>query len=245
MSKRKNLDDVIYGDRAVVRGYKTFGGRLDYDWNDRKTWATTTTTGIKKCYESHPALKLPGTELVIYGGSCCDPIVKDADVYIGFDVGMRFTERHWPWKKGNEVLFKITDMCAPSKPDEFKKLVDWTLKQLEAGRKVHCGCIGGHGRTGTFLAALVSVMGEKDAIAYVRKHYCHKTVESSAQIDFLVKHFGVKPAKATRAYTSESSSSKSYYGGSSSASKSTSSKLAASNVKVFDPIPYGTSIWGT
>jgi protein-tyrosine phosphatase len=60
-------------------------------------------------------------------------------------------------------------MSVPDKPDEFKKLVAWTRKQLEAGLKVHCGCMGGHGRTGTFLAALSSDFGEKDAISHVRR----------------------------------------------------------------------------
>ena len=120
------------------------------------------------CYESHPPLKLPGTELVIYGGSCLHPKVKDADVYIGFDVGMRRTDRQYPWVAGDEVKFEITDMSIPKDPAGFDKLIDWTKAQMEAGRKVHCGCIGGHGRTGMFLAALCSKFGEKDAISYVR-----------------------------------------------------------------------------
>ena len=152
----------------------------------------------ERCYHKHPALKLPGTELVIYGGSCSSPAVHDADVYIGFDHGMKFTARHWPWRKGDELLFEITDMSAPKNVADFRALVTWTKIQLEAGRKVHAGCIGGHGRTGTFFAALVSEFGEKDAIAYVRKHYCDKAVESGAQIAFLKEHFDVTPVKASK-----------------------------------------------
>ena len=151
-----------------------------------------------RCYHKHPPLKLPGTELVIYGGSCSSPAVHDADVYIGFDWAMKFTARHWPWRKGNEVLFEINDMCAPKSPKDFKALVAWTKTQLEEGKKVHCGCVGGHGRTGTFLAALCSEFGEKDAIAYVRKNYCEKAVESSSQTQFLAEHFGVAPAKGAK-----------------------------------------------
>jgi len=152
----------------------------------------------ERCYHKHPALKLPGTELVIYGGSCSSPAVHDADVYIGFDHGMKLTARSWPWRKGDEVLFEITDMSAPKHPADFRALVTWTKIQLEAGRKVHAGCIGGHGRTGTFFAAIVSEFGEKDAIAYVRKHYCDKAVESGAQIAFLKEHFGVIPVQASK-----------------------------------------------
>lgn len=181
MSKRRNLDDDLYGDRSHRHKFGYAGGGSLFK-NGR-------------CYEKHQPLKLPNSELVIYGGSCSNPVVHDADVYIGFDSSMQFSKRHWPWKKGTEFLFKINDQCAPSDPVEFKKMVDWTIKQLKSGLKVHCGCIGGHGRTGTFFAAIVAEFGEKDAINYVQKHYCHKAVESSAQVKFLVEHYGVEKAE--------------------------------------------------
>ena len=159
--------------------------------------------GGERCFHGHPALKLGGTGLQIWGGSCSFPQVKDADVYIGFDASMHLTERHYPWTDGVEVLFRIYDREAPSDPAQFRKLVDWTLAQLQAGRKVHCGCVGGHGRTGTYLAALTCVAaGELDAIAYVREHYCKKAVEAKVQIDFLVKQFGIKPVAAPSKYSS-------------------------------------------
>lgn len=192
--------------------------------------------GYKRCYESHPPLPLPGTELVIYGGSCSNPVVTDADVYIGFDGSMKMTQRSWPWKKGSEFLFKITDMQAPDNAEEFTKLVAWTKKQLEAGLKVHCGCIGGHGRTGTFLAALVSEFGEADAIAYVRENYCQKAVESTVQVDFLKKHFGIKPAKGTKSYGTSKSSKKQ--------TLSVVSEKPQQKTKVYSPIAGMGSIWG-
>lgn len=155
-------------------------------------------TPIKRCYETHPPLPIPGTALVIYGGSCSRPVVEDADVYIGFDSSMQLTSRSWPWTPQHEVYFPITDMSVPKHVGDFKKLLDWTRVQLEAGRKVHCGCIGGHGRTGMFLSALVSLYGEADAITYVRKNYCHKAVESTTQVDFLHKHFGIVKAQGTK-----------------------------------------------
>jgi hypothetical protein len=158
------------------------------------------------CYLTHPPLTIPGADKVIYGGSCSSPVVKDADVYIGFDWGMRFTKNAFPWNGGKqEFLFEIKDMNVPDDPAEFKKMVTWTLQQLDEGKKVHCGCIGGHGRTGTFLAALCAEAGEKDAISYVRKNYCKKAVESSKQSEFLAKHFGVTKVegyKETAAYKS-------------------------------------------
>ena len=211
MSGRKSLDELIHGDRSIARSYRddwkgeagyvqdgdysSYGG---YSSHKSSYSSGTTTGGYHSCYLKHPPLKLPGTDLVIYGGSCLSPAVKDADIYIGFDDSMKFTKRAYPWNAGEEFLFTIRDMSVPDSPTQFGKLVDWTKAQLEAGKKVHCGCLGGHGRTGTFLAALVSRFGEKDAITYVRKNYCKKAVESSKQIAFLKEHFGVIAAEPTK-----------------------------------------------
>lgn len=144
----------------------------------------------KRCFEGHPALPIGKFE--IYGGSCSAPAVKDADIYVGFDFSMSKSIKSFPWESGESFLFHITDMQAPADPEQFKKLIEWLALQLTAQKKVHLGCIGGHGRTGTVLAALVTHMtGELDSITYVRKHYCERAVESKAQVDFLNKHFGI------------------------------------------------------
>jgi hypothetical protein len=162
--------------------------------------------GGARCYESHPPLVLGDTGLVIHGGSCGHPMITDADVYIGFDASMTFSRRHWPWLPGHEVLFRITDMQAPDDPQAFRQLVDWTAHRLLDGAKVHCGCVGGHGRTGTFLAALLKVMaGETDATAHVREHYCQKAVESAAQVAFLKRHFGIAPVPPAKGQASSRS----------------------------------------
>lgn len=164
---------------------------------------TPSSTGgqFARCYESHPALDVG--EFKIYGGSCFSPIVDDADVYIGLDSGMKIS-RVYPWDEEDgpiKVLFPIRDMHAPDDVEGFKKMIDWIIVQLISHKKVHVGCIGGHGRTGTVFAALVaSMMQEKDAITYVRKHYCEKVVESQEQINFLSKHYGVTPVKPTKGH---------------------------------------------
>jgi len=219
----KGLSEAIHGDRAAIRG----GARqMELSWEDWyarkdegvKDFVPSSYGGYSgggnghksnahtydfkshapSCYESHPPLKLPGTDLVIYGGSCLHPKVNDADVYIGFDAGMTLTKRVWPWTPGDEVRFKVQDMGVPDHVSDYHKLVDWTVVQLKADRKVHCGCIGGHGRTGMFLAAVVSKFGEKDAISYVRKNYCKKAVESSSQVKFLGKEFGIAPVAGAK-----------------------------------------------
>jgi hypothetical protein len=143
-----------------------------------------------------------GATYYIYGGSCSSPIVSDADIYIGFDY-MPPKYPRFPWNTDTnpviEIPFAITDMAAPKDPVEFKKMITWVCGQVLAGKKVHAGCIGGHGRTGTFLAAVVAeFMGEKDAITYVRKNYCKKAVESAVQTKFLETHYGITPVPGAK-----------------------------------------------
>lgn len=185
-----------------------------------------------RCFETHPALKIG--EYEVFGGSCIDPIVKDADIYIGFDSGMRMTNASYPWnRKREEVLFYIADGTAPSQAEEFKKMIVWVSEQIVAGKKVHAGCIGGHGRTGTFLAALVTHMtGIEDSITYVRENYCKKAVESSSQVEFLHKHYGIKKIAASKAhiYDGGGRSQKNFWSDSSSGSKtSTKPSVPPSN----------------
>jgi len=164
--------------------------------------------GSKPCHETHPVLDIGGGKQ-IWGGSCGYPTVDDADIYIGFDGGMKKRPSAYPWNDGHSVHFSIPDGCPPQDIPEFKKMIEWVCVQVDLGRKVHCGCIGGHGRTGMFLSALVAHRGSKigiefpdgftdDPIAYVRKNYCDRAVESQSQVDFLVKEYGCKAAAPSK-----------------------------------------------
>jgi protein-tyrosine phosphatase len=173
------------------------------------SWEKSSQTYKYSCYENHPVLKFTGRngkEYKIYGGSCAYPVVKDADVYIGFNHTVSNpNEKSLPWEDDYKpvviVNYPISDMKVPSDVQSFHKLVDWTCNQLQAGKKVHAGCMGGHGRTGMFLVAVVASMtGMIDAIQYVRKNYCYKAVETSEQIQFLVKEFGVAKAPEVKKF---------------------------------------------
>ncbi|MDG5496957.1 hypothetical protein [Niveispirillum sp. BGYR6] len=131
----------------------------------------------------------------IHGGSCLHPQIGDAAIYIGFDNGMKLTPPAYPWHgQRREVLFRIPDQGVPPDLAEFGRLLDWTADQLRQGGLIHAGCIGGHGRTGMFLAALVRQMtGNADAAQYVRDHYCCKAIESERQVAFLAQHFNIRP----------------------------------------------------
>lgn len=148
-----------------------------------------------RCHTTHKPLKLGNGEIL--GGACGSPR-EGYDIYIGFDYGMKMSHQPFPWDQKEDPIiefqYRITDMCAPKSPKEFKKMIEWCADELHHGKNIHVGCIGGHGRTGLFLAALVSLHEDltDDPIGYVRKHHCKKAVESDSQLKFLKKHFGIK-----------------------------------------------------
>ena len=194
---------------------------------------------VRKCWP-HPLLEIKPGLPPIAGSACANPVVADYDIYIGFEK-MALTSRHLPWTPGTEILYPIRDTGVPRHPETYGKLVDWTLEQMEGGARVHAGCIGGHGRTGMFFAALVAVAtGRKDAIPYVREHYCKKACETYVQIDYLVKRFGVDATKASKSFSSGSPAPwpKSPY--------ATGSHMGTSSQggRIVHPIAAATTIWG-
>jgi len=155
---------------------------------------------IVQCWESHPVYEIDG--LPITGGSCTRCYPKDVDVFIGLDWSMTSGGRSYPWEEGTDVLFKITDMSVPTSVYDFKKLIEYASNAMREGKTVFVGCIGGHGRTGLFLAALTTHMtGEKDSITVVRKNYCKKAVESTKQVNWLHQHFGIKKVANSKTLT--------------------------------------------
>src|ERR1035437_1259129 len=59
----------------------------------QKGGAKTPVGVYERCFTKHPPLKIvvKDKEYFIYGGSCSDPVVKDADIYVGFERGMKET----------------------------------------------------------------------------------------------------------------------------------------------------------
>lgn len=164
---------------------------------DKKKWG-----GGERCYHTHPALEIDGHDKVlVYGGNCSDPVVTDADIYVGLDYGMKEHRQRYPWTAGEAIHFRITDRNVPGNKKEFLELIEYLCDQANGGAKIHIGCIGGHGRTGIVLAAMVALMtDELDPIGYVRKHYCEKAVETDKQVAFLVKHYHCKKVEGSKMY---------------------------------------------
>lgn len=150
------------------------------------------------CWQNHPLLNLDGLEIM--GGSCTrlsSSDLKGYDIFIGFDQGMRFPVQANPaWLGGTSlesVLFTILDGGVPKSKELFDQLITYLLKARDTKQKVYMGCIGGHGRTGLVLAVLVKeILGEEDAITWVRKNYCQRAVETTAQVEWLNKHYTIK-----------------------------------------------------
>ena len=233
-----------------------YGSYNDFDRGYAKTPVYTA-----RCYTTHKPLRIitptDGKEYLIYGGSCSDPVVKDADIYVGFEYGMKSSTNAYPWSGGASFTFHIQDGSVPSSLEDAKKLISYLAENLIAGKKVHIGCIGGHGRTGTILAALVTYMtGNKNSIEYVRTHYCQKAVESITQINWLNKHFDIEKAKPSKDYSAIGTSTKAWgstpAGKGSGVSKNYSQLQASKEVgstgytlfETVKPVRVKGSIWG-
>ena len=94
-----------------------------------------------------------------------------------------------------EIVIDWTDYSSPPVGPEFwAKLIE-VCKKKEIKQMV-VFCMGSHGRTGTALAALLLANRDytdpDEAIEFVRENHCRKSVESSSQIDYLIKCAGQK-----------------------------------------------------
>lgn len=122
------------------------------------------------------------------------------------DVGVYFDE--WSWRPvgavrttgfdipglapqaGKVVTVPWPDMGTPGcSIGDFRTIVRWVLGQLQQGKTVDIGCIGAHGRTGTFVACLLTEQGmpSRQAIAQVRKEHCDLAIETSEQTEYIHK----------------------------------------------------------
>ena len=126
-------------------------------------------------------------------------------IYVSLDVEqpVYYWEQPWYEDEGKKhIRFPIEDMFIPTESEDFKFLIEHIQYELSQGKKIHVGCIGGHGRTGMVLSALVEAsMGDKlfdehgnkiSAVDYVRENYAKKAVETVPQMLFLHYNFGIE-----------------------------------------------------
>lgn len=80
------------------------------------------------------------------------------------------------------------DFGAPRDTDYTLETLEFILNKAGEGKNVEVGCIGGHGRTGTALAAMLIMLGQDnadEAVKWVQTKYCEHAVESKSQEEWL------------------------------------------------------------
>lgn len=174
------------------------------DWDDEMTVGSgkTKRTNDPKsyCWETHQPVEI--LEGVFHGGNCFKGVQNVvADIYVALDYGGHpppWTEKMNRSMMPQSVLFDIPNFGVPHSAKAFHGLIDMLVSALEDGCVVHVGCMGGHGRTGMVLAAILAKAGDPTPIATARARYCKKAVETDAQVEWLHRHFGCEKDAAPR-----------------------------------------------
>jgi len=129
-------------------------------------------------------------DLVIDGGNVLSSHYhkSPADILTG-DVGLVEALKSFVTNKmsGKTKVLQIdwTDREAPTLDPAF-----WPALRAKLSGKILCNCQGGHGRSGSSLAALIMCCTDYsplDAITHVRTVHCARAIESSAQHEYLNK----------------------------------------------------------
>lgn len=94
----------------------------------------------------------------------------------------------------------LTDMGGV--PDFWDSFIDDVVTEIKAGKKILAYCVGGHGRTGTFGASLISVLepDTPDPIDAMRERHCYKAVETLRQADAV---FALRNVELPQRYVSQ------------------------------------------
>lgn len=160
------------------KGQKPKGGVTA--WSGFGTGAKTKTTTYVTCRHKGRELLFPNGKK-IYGSSCH---AKAPDDYVP-DFGFYLDSCWFGEAKQLGIMVPWQDMGLPKiEREHVDAAVTLACTMIDRGDTIEVGCIGGHGRTGTFLAIIALRNGvEKpvDAIEYVRKNYCQKAIESATQ----------------------------------------------------------------
>ncbi len=135
---------------------------------------------------------LPG-DLVVWACSHTDPEYGRGQPPA---FGLYFDER-WdpPWPS---ALVDWPDFGLPVDEEAFDAALDDLIARARAGDRVAIGCLGGHGRTGTFLGCMALRLGlADDPVDWVRSVYCPDAIETEAQAAFVRQRSTDQPASGS------------------------------------------------
>lgn len=91
-----------------------------------------------------------------------------------------------------DISIPIVDYGVPESADVVRTALQRAVAALVKEEPLYVGCMGGFGRTGTFLALLVKALGVREPIPYVREFYDHRAVERDSQVEYIAE-FDVRP----------------------------------------------------
>lgn len=128
------------------------------------------------------AVALPdGTKMVAVSFDEASPDVRDRVPDFGL-----YLDRRWqpPWPHEH---VDWPDFGVPADLVALRAALDRLLHRARSGERVEIGRLGGHGRTGTALACLTTMIGHPvdESVAWVRANYCDKAVETDDQAAFV------------------------------------------------------------
>jgi len=133
-------------------------------------------------------------DLVIYEGH-----LMIAMISIETDIVKLYNFKAPQLLRGNNPIVRISwpDYDVPELDQQFwLDLIGvinfkWSAREITG---VTACCVGGHGRTGTALAVLAGLTGacQSDPVAFIRKHYCKRVVESDSQVKYIEDMTGIK-----------------------------------------------------
>ena len=81
---------------------------------------------------------------------------------------------------------------------QLYRTVQFAVKKVKQGSKLEIACYGGHGRTGTLLACIMTDIENitpKKAVTEVRNRYCVNAIETVAQEELVAKYYDMKVNK--------------------------------------------------
>jgi len=133
--------------------------------------------GFSKCRHYHRPVKLPGG-FIVHASSMNNKRKKedglpDWGLYADWGWKPYWRAEHIDWQ---DFGIPFDDVIA------FEQILV-AIEKIQKGEDVEVGCIGGHGRTGTIIAAMRVILGEdaNTAILTTRKEYCSHAIETAEQ----------------------------------------------------------------